>query len=36
MNKKSNRYAPGRIRDAVLHVLSQSPEPLTVREIEKR
>lgn len=36
MNKKPKRNPPGRIRDAIMHVLSQSPKALAVQEIEER
>src|SRR5512139_70170 len=36
MSKKYARYAPGRVRDAVIHVLSLTSRPLSVREIENR
>lgn len=35
-NKKADRFPPGRIRDAVLHVLKQVSTPLAVRDIEDR
>jgi site-specific DNA-methyltransferase (adenine-specific) len=36
MNTKPFRYAPGRVRDAILRVLSLSSEPLSAKEIEGR
>ena len=36
MTKDQNRYAPGRVRDAIMQVLSLTSEPLTVKEIEAR
>lgn len=36
MKNKEIRNPPGRIRDAILHVLSYSPKSLTVRDIEQR
>jgi site-specific DNA-methyltransferase (adenine-specific) len=36
MVKEYARYAPGRVRDAVVHVLSLTSRPLSVREIENR
>lgn len=36
MSDISNRHAPGRIRDAIFDVLSQSAQPLAVKEIERR
>jgi DNA modification methylase len=36
MGKQAERYPPGRVRDAILQVLSQSPQPLAVKEIEER
>ena len=34
MDKKSSRYSPGQVRDAVREVLSLSPRSLSVKEIE--
>lgn len=34
--KKYARYAPGRVRDALIHVLSLTSRPLSVKEIEDR
>ena len=36
MNDNSPRYAPGRIRDAILQVMTLTSEPLSVKEIEDR
>jgi site-specific DNA-methyltransferase (adenine-specific) len=36
MAKEYARYAPGRVRDAVIHVLSLTSQPLSVKEIEDR
>ncbi len=36
MNDNSPRYAPGRIRDAILQVMTLTSEPLNVKEIEER
>lgn len=36
MVKKYARYAPGRVRDALIHVLSLTSRPLSVKEIEDR
>ncbi len=36
MAKEYARYAPGRVRDAVIHVLSLTSRPLSVKEIEDR
>jgi site-specific DNA-methyltransferase (adenine-specific) len=36
MKNKETRNPPGRIRDAILHVLSYSQKPLAVCDIEKR
>ena len=36
MPEKQTRYAPGRVRDAILQVLTLSSEPLSVRQIEVR
>ena len=36
METNSPRYAPGRVRDAILQVLSLSSKPLSVKEIEDR
>jgi DNA modification methylase len=36
MVKKFTRYAPGQVRDAVIHVLSLTSRPLSVKEIENR
>lgn len=36
MNDNSTRYAPGRIRDAILQVMTLTSEPLNVKEIEER
>lgn len=36
MEAQPNRYSPGRVRDAILQVLSLSPAPLSVKAIEDR
>ena len=36
MDGQQTRCAPGRVRDAILQVMSLSPRPLTVKEIEER
>ncbi len=36
MVKEYTRYAPGEVRDAVIHVLSLTSRPLSVKEIENR
>jgi DNA modification methylase len=36
MVKEHGRYAPGQVRDAVIHVLSLTSRPLSVKEIENR
>ncbi len=36
MDETQNRYPPGRVRDAVIVVLAQSSQPLSVKEIEER
>lgn len=36
MDEQCFRYAPGRVRDAIMHVLSLAPEPLSVKELEER
>ena len=36
MKSDQSRYAPGRVRDAILQVLAASPTALPVREIERR
>jgi hypothetical protein len=36
MMEQQTRYAPGRVRDAILHVMSLSARPLSVKEIEER
>jgi len=36
MNKTADRYAPGRVRDAIMKVLSVSIKPLSVKDIENR
>jgi len=36
MVKEYARYAPGQVRDAVIHVLSLTSRPLSVKEIEDR
>jgi hypothetical protein len=36
MQEQQTRYAPGRVRDAILQVVSLSVRPLSVKEIEER
>ncbi len=36
MNAKDTRYPPGRVRDAILGVMSLTSKPLSVKEIEER
>lgn len=36
MDDAQNRYPPGRVRDAILAVLSAAPSPLSVKEIEEQ
>jgi hypothetical protein len=36
MAREYSRYAPGQVRDAVIHVLSLTSRPLSVKEIEDR
>lgn len=36
MDGRQTRYAPGRVRDAILQVMSVSERPLSVKEIEER
>jgi site-specific DNA-methyltransferase (adenine-specific) len=36
MNELASRYAPGRVRDAILQVLSHTSQPLSVKEISER
>ena len=36
MNKIADRYAPGRVRDAIMKVMSVSRKPLSVKDIENR
>ena len=36
MNEEQSRYAPGRVRDAILQVLALSSDRLTVKQIEER
>jgi len=36
MNRNETRYAPGRVRDAILQVLSLSSESLSAKQIERR
>jgi len=36
MSESQSRYAPGRVRDAILQVLSLSSEALSVKQIEER
>ena len=36
MTEEHGRYAPGQVRDAIIHVLSLSSRPLSVKEIDDR
>ena len=36
MNENEQRYAPGRVRDAILQVLTLTSEALSVKQIEDR
>jgi DNA modification methylase len=36
MSETPNRYAPGRVRDAIFRVLSISSKPLSIRQIQER
>src|SRR5687767_2514498 len=36
MNLNPSRSSPGRIRDAILHIMSQSSTALTVKDLEMR
>lgn len=36
MSKRQAKYAPGRVRDAIMQILSLSPKPLSVRQIQER
>jgi DNA modification methylase len=36
MDEQEKRYAPGRVRDAILQVMALSSRPLSVKEIEER
>jgi DNA modification methylase len=36
MNEQHSRYSPGRIRDAIMYIMSLAPEPLSVKELEER
>jgi DNA modification methylase len=36
MSQDQSRYAPGRVRDAILQALSLTSEPLSVKQIEER
>ena len=36
MDERQIRYAPGRVRDAIIQVMSVSARPLSVKEIEER
>lgn len=36
MSEEQARYAPGRVRDAILQVLTYTSEPLSVKQIEQR
>ena len=36
MDKQHSRYSPGRIRDAIMQIMSLAPEPLSVKELEER
>ena len=36
MNAELSRYSPGKVRDAILHIMSQSIVPMSVNDIELR
>ncbi len=36
MSESQTRYAPGRVRDAIFQVLSVSPKPLSIKQIQER
>ena len=36
MEKEAVRYAPGKVRDAIMQVMSLTSKPLSVKEIESR
>lgn len=36
MSESQRRYAPGRVRDAIFQVLSLSPKPLSIKQIQER
>ena len=36
VSKRQIKYAPGRVRDAVVQVLSASPNPLSIKQIQER
>jgi len=36
MSESQGRYAPGRVRDAIFQVLSLSPKPLSIKQIQER
>jgi DNA modification methylase len=36
MSESQSRYAPGRVRDAIFQVLSLSPKPLSIKQIQER
>src|SRR6266478_7249845 len=36
MSETEARYAPGRVRDAILQVLSLSSKPLSIQQIQER
>jgi len=36
MSESQTRYAPGRVRDAIFQVLSLSPKPLSIKQIQER
>ena len=36
MDEQHSRYSPGRVRDAIMHIMSLALEPLSVKELEER
>ncbi|MGH8067616.1 MAG: DNA-methyltransferase [Candidatus Entotheonellia bacterium] len=36
MDDQRFRYSPGRVRDAIMNIMSLAPEPLSVKEVEER
>ena len=36
MDEEHSRYSPGRVRDAIIYIMSLAPEPLSVKELEER